>query len=112
MDINAALATIDEEGEMEDSLEVSLLHTHVMFCFNLVSTNFYRHSSPTCNLLEIKTAFFICSKTCVSLTEPLHCRFTCVLSREVCVESAWSKLDGQEGDSFISDVMTSSTARK
>ena len=36
MDINAALATIDEEGELEDSWEVSLFHTHVMLHFNPV----------------------------------------------------------------------------
>ena len=65
MDINAALATIDEEGELEDSWEVSLFYTDVMLCFNLVSANFHCHLSATCRnvhlLLEMYGLFRICN---------------------------------------------------
>ena len=79
MDINAALATIDEEGELEDSWEVSLFHTNVMLCFNLVSANFHCHLSATCRnvhlLLEIY-GFFPISYGKVQKSEALYCRFT------------------------------------
>ena len=42
MDINAALATIDEEGELEDSWEVSPFHTEVILqpCFSQFPLSF------------------------------------------------------------------------
>ena len=75
MDINAALATIDEEGELEDSWEVSLLHTHVMLCFNQFPIPFITHFYAlkcASNFLKY-TTFFVSETTKYTKVFLSHC---------------------------------------